>query len=63
LGLPIDIVRKDRDYQITMTQGSFSLNPPFEPSIVGNIVQALGLQTEDLDENVLCKLPLPVTLK
>lgn len=48
--LPIDIVRNGNDYQITMTQGSFSLSPTFEPSIHQNIVQALGLQMEDLDE-------------
>lgn len=48
--LPIDIVRKNHDYQITMTQGGFSLSSPFEPLITGNIIQALGLQMEDLDE-------------
>lgn len=48
--LPIDIIRNDNDYQITMTQGNFSVSPVFEQSITQNIVQALGLQIEDLDE-------------
>lgn len=48
--LPIDIIRNDNDYQITMTQGNFSMGPVFEQSITQNIVQALGLQIEDLDE-------------
>lgn len=48
--LPIDIVRNENDYQITMTQGSFSLSPAFDPSVTRNIVQALGLEMEDLDE-------------
>lgn len=48
--LPIDIVRNDNDYQITMTQGSFSLSPVFEQSVVQNIIQALGLEPQNLDE-------------
>lgn len=48
--LPIDIIRNDNDYQITMTQGNFSVSPVFEQSITQNIVQALGLKIEDLDE-------------
>lgn len=49
--LPIDILKTDNDYQITMTQGSFSLEPAFEPSIKQKIVEALGLKKEDLNEN------------
>lgn len=48
--LPIDILKVNNDYQITMTQGSFSLEPAFEPSIKQRIVDALGLKKEDLNE-------------
>ncbi|MBP2617765.1 PhzF family isomerase [Chryseobacterium jejuense] len=48
--LPINILKVDNDYQITMTQGSFSLEPAFEPSIKQRIVDALGLKKEDLNE-------------
>lgn len=48
--LPIDILKTDNDYQITMTQGSFSLEPAFEPSIKQRIVNALGIKKEDLNE-------------
>lgn len=48
--LPIDILKTDHDYQITMTQGSFSLESSFEPSIQQRITNALGLKTEDLNE-------------
>ncbi len=49
--LPIEILKTDNDYQITMTQGSFSLEPAFEPSIKQRIVNALGIKKEDLNEN------------
>lgn len=48
--LPIDILKVDDDYQITMTQGSFSLEPAFEPSIQQRIMDALGLKKEDLNK-------------
>ncbi|WP_336960422.1 PhzF family isomerase [Chryseobacterium contaminans] len=48
--LPIDILKADNDYQITMTQGSFSLESAFEPLIQQRIVNALGLKKEDLNE-------------
>ncbi|OCA73508.1 PhzF family isomerase [Chryseobacterium arthrosphaerae] len=48
--LPIDIIRQDDDYQITMTQGDFSMNPVFDSSTTQKIVHALGLGMEELDE-------------
>ncbi len=48
--LPIDIIRQDNDYQITMTQGDFSMNPVFDPSITQKIIHALGLKMEELDK-------------
>ncbi|RXM53819.1 hypothetical protein BOQ64_01890 [Chryseobacterium sp. CH25] len=48
--LPINILKEENDYQITMTQGSFSLEPAFESSIKQKIVDALGLKIWDLNE-------------
>lgn len=48
--LPISILKEENDYQITMTQGSFSLEPVFESSIRQKIVDALGLKMGDLNE-------------
>lgn len=48
--LPIHIERKNNDYLITMTQGSFELSPAFDVSTTQKIVQALGLTIDDLDE-------------
>lgn len=48
--LPINILKEENDYQITMTQGSFSLEPVFESSIRQKIVDALGLKMGDLNE-------------
>ncbi|REC63929.1 PhzF family isomerase [Chryseobacterium pennae] len=48
--LPIDILKKDNDYMITMTQGSFSLESAFDPSTTQRIVGALGLKMEDLNQ-------------
>lgn len=48
--LPINILKEENDYQITMTQGSFSLEPAFEQSIRQKIVDALGLKMGDLNE-------------
>ncbi|MFZ4928149.1 PhzF family isomerase [Chryseobacterium sp. Mn2064] len=48
--LPIYIERIEDDYQITMTQGDFQLNPVFDLSTEENIIKALGLKIEDLDE-------------
>lgn len=48
--LPIHIERKNNDYLITMTQGSFELSPAFDVPATQKIVQALGLTIDDLDE-------------
>ncbi|MDW9379663.1 PhzF family isomerase [Chryseobacterium sp. JV558] len=49
--LPIHIERENNDYLITMTQGKFVLSPAFDTSITQRILLALGLTTDDLDEN------------
>ena len=48
--LPIYIEKNEDDYQITMTQGSFQQSPVFDLSTEENIVKALGLKMDDLDE-------------
>jgi len=54
--LPIHIERKNNDYLITMTQGSFELSPAFDVPTTQKIVQALGLTIDDLDK----KCPLQI---
>ena len=49
--LPIDILKENNDYLITMTQGSFSLEPAFVPSITQKIIEALGLKMDDLNKD------------
>lgn len=49
--LPIEILKQDNDYQITMTQGSFSLEPAFDSNTTQAIVKALGLKIEDLNKD------------
>ncbi|WP_347216843.1 PhzF family phenazine biosynthesis isomerase, partial [Chryseobacterium sp.] len=48
--LPIEILKEGNDYLITMTQGSFSLEPAFDPPTTQKIVDALGLKIEDLNK-------------
>ncbi|WP_160139566.1 PhzF family isomerase [Chryseobacterium sp. c4a] len=48
--LPIDILKEDNDYLITMTQGNFSMVPSFDPSTTQKIVEALSLKSEDLNK-------------
>ncbi|CAM3175140.1 PhzF family isomerase [Chryseobacterium flavum] len=48
--LPVKIEKEDNDYRITMTQGTFGLSPAFDPSTTQNIIRALGLTMNDLDE-------------
>ncbi|MDM1555232.1 MULTISPECIES: PhzF family isomerase [Chryseobacterium] len=48
--LPIDILKEGNDYQITMTQGSFSMESAFNSSITQEIVEALGLKLENLNK-------------
>ncbi|WP_428228513.1 PhzF family isomerase [Flavobacterium sp.] len=48
--LPFEIIKKDQDYQIIMTQGSFELSPPFDAAVSQKMITALGLEKSDLDE-------------
>jgi len=48
--LPFEIVKKNEDYQIIMTQGKFELSPIFDPATTQQILSALGLHYNDIDE-------------
>lgn len=48
--LPFEIIKKDEDYQILMTQGSFELSPAFDRVVTQKMIAALGLEPSDIDE-------------
>jgi PhzF family phenazine biosynthesis protein len=48
--LPVDIIKKESNYRIIMTQGSFEISNPFEVENRNGIIRALGLFPHDLDE-------------
>lgn len=48
--LPFEIINKDEDYQILMTQGSFELSPAFDRVVTQKMITALGLEPSDIDE-------------
>jgi len=41
--LPIDILKRDNSYQITMTQGKISVNDPLNETVQAQILKALGI--------------------
>ena len=47
--LPFEIVKRDNDYQIIMTQGKFELGAPLNDELVYKITQALGVDVNELD--------------
>lgn len=49
--LPIEIEKTDDDYQITMTQGTFTLSPSFDDIRTVKLLSALNLDVFDLDQN------------
>lgn len=48
--LPFEIIKKDDDYQVVMTQGSFEVSLSMDKFIVKKIITSLGLVNSDLDE-------------
>lgn len=46
--LPVDIIQEAGDYSIVMTQGTPEVSSPFETNVVNKIVNALGIQADDL---------------
>jgi PhzF family phenazine biosynthesis protein len=47
--LPVEIIRKDTDYKIVMTQGKIEFSPPFTEPKRSEIIAALGLSESNLD--------------
>ncbi|BCS84853.1 putative isomerase [Prevotella herbatica] len=47
--LPFEIIKKDEDYQVIMTQGKFELSPTFDSETTQKLLTALGLEKSDLD--------------
>lgn len=48
--LPFEIIKKNGDYQVIMTQGKFELSPVFERDTTQKLLIALGLDYSDIDE-------------
>jgi PhzF family phenazine biosynthesis protein len=48
--LPVDVVRDESGYRIVMTQGAVEFGEPFGPEHAEEIVAALGLTADSLDE-------------
>lgn len=48
--LPFEIITKNNDYQIVMTQGEFELSPKFNSENTNNLVDALGISISDLNK-------------
>ncbi len=48
--LPCEIIKKNNDYQIIMTQGKFELHPAFDDLTSLKLLTYLGLERADLDE-------------
>jgi PhzF family phenazine biosynthesis protein len=48
--LPLEIIKKNDDYQVVMTQGKFELSETFEDTIKQKIISNLGLSETDLDK-------------
>lgn len=48
--LPFEIIKKNEDYQIVMTQGTFELSATFDNATKQKMITALGLEHSDLDE-------------
>jgi PhzF family phenazine biosynthesis protein len=48
--LPFEIIKKNGDYQIIMTQGKFEFSPTFDTATTQEILSALGLDYADTDK-------------
>jgi PhzF family phenazine biosynthesis protein len=47
--LPFEIIKKNEDYQVIMTQGQFELSPEFDDITTQLLIKALGLDKSELD--------------
>ena len=57
--LPFEIIKKNEDYQVIMTQGQFEHSPAFGDNINLRLIKALGLDKSDLD--VKCPIQIVST--
>jgi len=57
--LPIDIVKTDNSYQITMTQGDIRVDKPLNKTIQNEILQALGISEQQ--RNLNCPMAIAST--
>ena len=48
--LPVEIIKEGNDYSVIMTQGRIEFNPPLAKQERENIIKALGLKEDDLDQ-------------
>lgn len=48
--LPVEIIKEGNDYSIVMTQGKIEFNSPLAMQERENIINALGLKEDDLDQ-------------
>jgi PhzF family phenazine biosynthesis protein len=48
--LPVEIIREEGDYRIVMTQGAIEFGEPFSGEQRDEIISALGLEKDDLDD-------------
>ncbi len=49
--LPVDIIKENHDYKIIMTQGEIEFEDTFDSEVTKNIIDALQLSANDIDEN------------
>nr|WP_320037097.1 PhzF family isomerase [uncultured Bacteroides sp.] len=49
--LPFEIIKNNRNYQIIMTQGEFSLSETFDSTTSQRTIKALGLEDSDMNKN------------
>lgn len=47
--LPFEIIKQNRDYQVIMTQGKFELSPKLDTNTIDRLINALGLNSSELD--------------
>ncbi len=46
--IPVDIIKEDGDYSMTMTQGAISIGEPFSEEIVAQIAEAMGFTPDHI---------------
>jgi len=57
--LPFEIIKKNEDYQIVMTQGKFELSQKLDEHTTNKIIEALRLELSDI--NSLCPIQIAST--